>query len=172
MLGRMLCCRGEDERAFSQGDGNWWILSTASLAGCGNCSLPFPLSILPHCCFSFAPCLGWCCLGWRSWPWLMVFRQGCGTHRCVTHLHVCVCSGNGAECQEKYRLYRGIRLLCFVLGLEIQSHLLQMFPVEFIARSYCAALQEKTIKKIQGCAFTTIANSGKGIRGICSLLLP
>lgn len=77
----------------------------------------------------------------------MVFRQGCGTHRCVTHLDVCVCSGNGAECQEKYRLYRGIRLLCFVFGLEIQSHLLQMFPVEFIARSYCAALQEKTIKK-------------------------
>lgn len=73
------------------------------------------------------------------------FTQGCGTHRCVTHLHVCGCSESGAECQDKYRLHRGIKLVWFVFGLEIQSHLFQMFPVVFIARSYCAALQEKII---------------------------
>lgn len=87
-----------------------------------------------------------------------MFTQGCGTHRCVTHLHASGCSGNGAECQGKYRLHRGIKLLWFVFGLEIQSHLFQMFPVVFIARSYCAALQEKIIKKIRGRAFTTVAN--------------
>lgn len=59
-----------------------------------------------------------------------------------------------------------------MFGLEIQSHLFQMFPVEFIGKSYCATLKEENNKKKYGIVPSQTLQTGKGIHGIYSLPLP